>query len=216
MTSVRCWRQAALLSAPLVLAGLLLIPARPADAQDVVAEDGGQIAAVAKTSVKRSWRRSRRPAARRSAALPAKPDVAPIPRPKPGSAAAAASAEPDAAAPSLPGGDAPDSQTASRPSPLTPVLPQNPAAARAELRALYAVNALSYRCNFELTTREGAMLDHAVSALETQLKLDTQAADALFSDVDLTLYGNGGNKICAKGGPQARAFRATLDRLLGE
>lgn len=248
MTFVTCCRLAALAIASLALAALSPMPAHRAAAQEVpahraaaqeTAADGGRIAVLAKTSVKRPARRSRgRAVVRRSKARPqssaaAASDIVPIPRPKPeGDAATALPAAPgspaagaasagesaSAAAAGDAGADAgaPNTQPAARPAATALVLPKNPAAARAELRALYSVNALSYRCNFELTTREGAVLDRAVTELETALKLDTQQADALFSDVDLGLYGNGGGRLCQKDGSGAKSFRATLDRLLGQ
>lgn len=221
MTLARICRIAALalgLSAPL---GVSDAGRSAAAAAQTARPDAGAIVTVARKSTRPARRGRARSYARRPAQTPRTAET-PLPRPKPGDeAAAAAPSEPaDTAGEAAPPPPAPPpaaggTQSAARTAPAVPAMPTAPAAARAELRALYGVNALSYRCNFELTTREGAVLDRSVTALEAQLKLDTQAADALFSDVDLALYGDGGGDICRRGSPQEKSFRATLARLLG-
>jgi hypothetical protein len=167
------------------------------------ASDGPQVQSIAKKSVRRS---SRRPA------------EAPLPRPKgmsseetavafgsPSGQSAATAAVTAAGTPTPPAAAEPE-------SPLGE-LPKDPATARAQLRTYYSVSVLADRCSFPVTTREGHLLDRIVGALERQLKLSDQQADALYSDVDMTLYSKGGSKLCLPEGDQARTFRATLDKL---
>lgn len=216
MTFARLGRVAALLLGLSALSTVGDAGRGTAAAAQTARQDAGPIATVAKKSVRRTARRGRYRTYARRPAQTQRAAETPVPRPKPGEdAAPAIAAEPAGeTAPAQPAAGV-QTQAAARPGPAIPPIPTAPAAARAELRALYAVNALSYRCNFELTTREGAVLDRSVAALEAQLKLDSQAADALFSDVDLALYGNGGGNICQKGSTHEKSFRATLAKLLG-
>lgn len=193
-----------------VLAGAALVAAGVATPEPAAAaaSDGPDVQSIARKSVRR--------AARKPVPEPAAEEAAPLPRPK------GMTAE-EAAATFAPGGQvtavgspnpaAVPAAVATKSEP-TPDLPKDPGTARTQLRSYYAVSVLADRCSFPVTTREGHLLDRIVSALEHQLKLNDQQADALYSDVDLTLYSRGGSKLCLTEGDQARSFRATLDKLL--
>ncbi len=168
------------------------------------ASDGPQVQSIAKKSVRRSSR---------------KPVEAPLPRPKGMSAeetsvafGSPAGASHATGAVTAAGTPTPPAAAVETESPLA-ALPKDPAAARTQLRTYYSVSVLADRCSFPVTTREGHLLDRVVGALERQLKLSDQQADALYSDVDMTLYSKGGSKLCLPEGDQARMFRATLDKL---
>ena len=192
-----------------VLVGAALVAAGVATPEPAAAaaSDGPDVQSIARKSVRR--------AARKPAPEPAAEEAAPLPRPK------GMTAE-EAAATFAPGGQvtavgspnpAAAPAAAARGEPALD-LPKDPGTARTQLRSYYAVSVLADRCSFPVTTREGHLLDRIVSALEQQLKLNDQQADALYSDVDLTLYSKGGSKLCLTEGDQARSFRATLDKLL--
>jgi len=171
------------------------------------ATDRAELQSVARKSVRRS---TRRPAAPQ----PAAEATVPLPRPKGMTGEETAVALAPAGQVAATGSPTP--AAAAKTEPPLADLPKDPGTARTALRSYYAVSVLADRCGFPVTTREGHLLDRVVSSLEGQLKLTDQQADALYSDVDQTLYSKGGSKLCLSDGDQARSFRATLDKLNGQ
>lgn len=91
-----------------------------------------------------------------------------------------------------------------------PVMAQD--AERAELMQLYLASVVADRCEFPLSELEADAIQRASIALQKKLKLSDQAADDLFTEVELGFE----KKLpdaCKKDGEFAKGYEQVLERL---
>lgn len=82
--------------------------------------------------------------------------------------------------------------------------------AEATLRKLYRIALSADMCGFSMAPRQAEALGKAMNRALTESGLAEDAAEDLYRDVDSGLETEGWDKVCAKNGEWARAYRALL------